>query len=149
MLPMQALRLKLGTLLAADATTLANTSANLMALIMAPFSLGETLTIADLTLATFATSTPIAGNGAAQGAGIDPASGQQIITILTPLGGWRWVVTAGTSLPQTIYGFALTDSTGATLLAAGQLPTPIALTRVGDVVDLGAVDITFVLQPMS
>jgi hypothetical protein len=149
MLPMKAIRLELGTLLAADVATLAPVAANKIALIMAPFSLNENLAITDLTLATFATSTPIAGAAGAQAVGVDPATLDQVITIKVPAGGYRWVVTALTNLPQTIYGWALIDTAGATLIAVGQFPTPYLLQDVGQEIDLGNVTIQFVQQPMS
>ena len=62
MLPMVAVRERLGALLAADATTLAPaTDANLIALIVAAFALSENLTVGDLTLAAGNGLDPIAG----------------------------------------------------------------------------------------
>lgn len=40
----------------------------------------------------------------------------------------------GTTTPNTIYGWYLTDATNATLLAAAALPTPVSITQVGDAV---------------
>lgn len=149
MLPMKALRLALGSLLAADVPTLAPATANQVALVAAPFSLGEDLVIGSLTLASFVGSTPIAGVAGAQGVGIDPATGQQQVNLTSPAGGWRFTCTTAPGTPQTIYGAVLTDTTGATLLAAALLPTPLSVSVVGDVIDLGSLDISFVLQPMS
>ena len=149
MLPMILLRDQLGALLAADTTTLATVAANKIALVAAPFALDENLVPADLTLATFTGSTPIAGAAGAQGVGTDPATGEQIITILAPVGGWRFVCSAPPGAPETIYGFALLNAAGTKLFGAELLPLPITITLAGDEIDLGAVNITFVLQPMS
>ncbi len=150
LLPMRAVRLQLGELLAADSTTLApGVSANKIALIAAAFNLNEALVIGDLTLASFTGSAPKAGTTGAQGVGTDPMTGEQLITILAPAGGWRFVCTVAPGAPQTIYGFCLTDNAGATLLAAEQLPSPITIASVGDEIDLGAVAMTFVLRPLS
>jgi hypothetical protein len=150
MLPMKAVRLQLGELLAADATTLAPAvSANKIALVKAAFALTENLVASDLTLAAFTGSTPKAGATGAQQSGLDPVTFEQKITILAPAGGWRWECTVAPSPAETIYGFALLDSTLATLLGAAVFPTPIPVASVGDFIDLGAVEITFVLQPMS
>jgi hypothetical protein len=149
MLPMKSVRLSLGTLLAADTGSLAPATANKIALIAAPFTLNEGLTAGGLTLATFTGSTPISGTSGAQGAGINPATQDQLITILTPAGGWRWVCTVAPGAPEVIYGFALLDHTLATLLAAEALVTPISIADVDDEIDLGAVTMTFVLQPLS
>jgi hypothetical protein len=137
-------------LLAADTTTLAPAvTANKISLIKAPFTPSENLVIGDLTLADFATSTAIAGTLGAQLVGTDPATLDQVITIKDPLGGYRWITTALTNLPQTIYGFALTDSTLATLLAVAVLPAPVTLQEVGQFIDLGSVQLTIVTRPIS
>lgn len=149
MLPMIALRQALGTLLAADVPTLAPVAANKIALVNAAFSLDENLVATDLTYAAFTGSTPKAGAAGAQGVGNDPLTGDQIITNLAPVGGWRWVCTVAPGAPETIFGFALLNSTLATLLGAAVLDTPITITNIGDEIDLGAVTIRFVQQPMS
>jgi hypothetical protein len=147
---MQPLRLKLGTLLAADAGTLAPaTNANNVGLIAAPFTPSETLSLASLTLASFTGSTPIAGVVGAQETGIDPLTGDQQITITPPAGGWRWTVTGGTGLPQTIYGVVLMDHANAILLGVYAFATPITLTATGQTIDLGKITMTFVNQPIA
>lgn len=150
MLPMRALRLALGELLAADADTLAPaTDANIIALVAAPFTPGEDLVVADLTLATFTGSTPLEGSTGDQQAGVDPVTSEQKITILAPAGGWRWECTAAPVSPETIYGYALLTNDSTTLLGVDVFANPIPIAAVSDFVDLGAVVITFVLQPMT
>lgn len=150
MLPMRAERLLIGTLLAADAGSFAPAvSANKIALVMAAFTPNEDLTLGDLTLADFAGSTPLAGSTGAQLASVDPATDEQLITIKEPLGGWRWVTTALTNLPQTIYGYALVDSTIAAMYGVQALDVPITLTAVGQSIDLGAVVLRINQQPIS
>lgn len=150
LLPMQAVRLQLGALLAADTTTLAPAvSANKIALINAAFTPTENMTIGSLSFATFTGSSPKVGAAGTQGVGIDPATGEQLITILAPAGGWRFVCTVAPATPETIFGFALTDNAGAVLLGVELLPNPITIAVVNDEIDLGAVAMTFVLQPLS
>jgi hypothetical protein len=149
MLPTKAVRLQLGNLLAADTTTLAPANANHVALIKAPFVPSENLDPTMLTFADFDGSTPIAGTAGGQQVGIDPSTGDQVITILAPAGGWRWEVTGVHNLPQTIYGYALTNNTGATLYGTALLDAPMAFTDLTDFVDLGDVPINIVQQPMS
>lgn len=149
MLPMQAVRLALGTLLSSDADTLAPASnANKIHLVSSPFSPSEDLQVSDLTFATFTGSTAKAGSTGDQGVGIDPTTNQQVITITAPAGGWRWECTADPGSPETIYGYALTDNAGTTLLGVELFPNPLSVSQSGDVIDLGAVIIDFVLQPM-
>jgi hypothetical protein len=150
LLPTFAVREQLGNLLAADATTLAPAmTANKIALVNQAFTPNENLTIAGLSFATFTGSTPIAGAAGAQGVGLDPATGDQVVTILAPAGGWRWTCTTAPTTAETIYGYALTNNAGTTLLGTELLPQPITISEVGDLVDLGAVAINFVNQPMS
>jgi len=149
MLPMKALRLKLGVLLAADVPTLAPVAANKVALVNAAFAPNEALTIASLSFATFTGSAPIAGAAGPQGVGTDPATGDQVITILAPAGGWRYVCTVAPGAPETIFGYALTDNAGAVLLGVQLLDVPVTIHNVNDEVDLGSVPITFVVQPMA
>lgn len=150
MLPMKAVRLQLGELLAADATTLAPaTDANIIALIAAPFTESENLTVAGLTLATFTGSAPIEGATGAQQSGVKPATGEQVITILAPAGGWRWECTAAPTAPEGIFGYALLSNDGLTLLAVHTLATPESIAAAGDFIDLGSVELTFNLAPIS
>jgi hypothetical protein len=149
MLPVIALRLSLGSLLAADVTYLAQAAANKIALVMANFVPGEQLIFADLTLATFDGSVPIAGVGGAQLTGEDPATGDQIVTIKEPAGSWRWVTTGVTNLPQTIYGYALINNAGNVLYATQLLPAPLTLNAVGQEINLGTAKMTMVLEPLA
>ena len=150
MLPMKPLRLALGTSLAANATYLAPAAdPNAIGLIMEPFTPEENMVATDITLADFDGSTPIPGSTGAQLVAVDPSTSQQLITIKEPLGGWRWTTTGTNNLPQTIYGFALLSEDLATLLALAVLDTPVALTAVGQQIDIGRATLTFVLQPLS
>jgi len=149
MLPTKAVRLQLGELLAADTTTLAPATANEIVLIKEPFVPTETLAIGDLVVADFDGSTPIAGETGAQQVANDPATGDQIITIKEPLGGWRWETTGVTNLPQTIFGFALLDNTLADLYAVETLATPVTLTDAGQEINIGTAKFRVVAAPLS
>lgn len=150
MLPVKSVRLQLGELLAADATTLAPaTNANKVALIASPFTPSENLVIGDLTLATFTGSTPLAGATGTQQVGVSPSTGDQIITIKDPAGGYRWECTATPTAPETIYGFALMDNAGAVLLAVEAFDTPITISASGEEINLGTVKMTMVADPLS
>lgn len=150
MLPMIALRQALGTLLAADATYLAPaTNANKIALIGAPFTLSENLTVGALTLLSANGLGPILGAVGAQEVALDPVTQAQIITLVPGAGsGWRWVSSGTFTGPITVYGFALCDNALANLWAAASLPQPIVINAAGYQVDLDPVQITFVLAPM-
>lgn len=150
MLPMRAVRLQLGNLLAADATTLAPaTNANKVSLVGAAFALSENLTVSSLTLISGNGLSALAGQTGAQLVAQDPTTQDQVITLSPPAGGWRWVSSGTIGSPITVYGFALTDSAVATLLAAGLLPTAIVITAAGYAIDLDPMLMTFVLNPIS
>lgn len=150
MLPTKTVRLQLGELLAADATTLAPAmSANKIALVKSAFVPNENSVIGDFTLADFDGSSPIAGATGTQQVGNSPSTGDQIITIKEPAGGWRWESTGVTNLPQTIYGYVLTDNAGAVLLGMELLPEPLTIVEAGQEINLGAIKMTMVLQPIE
>jgi hypothetical protein len=149
MLPVNSLRLALGDLLAADVPTLAPVAANKIALIAAPFVMDQNTVLAGLTLATFTGSAPKAGAAGAQQVGVDPATGDQVITILQPAGGYRFECTVAPATPETIYGAALINNAGTALLGLMELPNPINIAAVTDFVDVGTVEMRFVQQPIS
>lgn len=149
MLPMAFVRKQLGELLAADTSTLAPATANKIALVVNQVTPQENLTVADLSFATFAGGAPKSGVAGAQQVGIDPITGEQVITILSPAGGWRWECTAAPAVPEQIFGFALVDDTLADLWAYALLPQAVNISSVGQFIDLGSVPLTFVLTPIS
>jgi len=149
MIPVLAIREAMGDLLAADAATLAPAAlANKIHLVVNAFVPAEDLVIGDLTFAGFTGSTALACGVGAQPTGFDPDTSEQLITLLSPVGGWRWEVTGG-ALPETVYGYALVDNVGTGLLATALLPNPISLTEVGQEVNLGAIQLRINSQPIT
>lgn len=105
--------------------------------IKAPYTYTPNLVLADLTLADFDGSTPIAQD-AVPSTYTDPLTGDSVIALTAPAGGFQWVTSGVTNLPQTIYGYALTDAAGTTLVAVTDpLTTPIPLTATGQGIDAG------------
>lgn len=150
MLPTKAIRLQLGELLVADATTLAPAAnANKIVLVTNTFTENESKVIGDFTPATFTGSTPLAGATGAQQAGVDPLTGDQVLTILPPAGGYRWECTAAPATPEEITGYILVDNGSTTLLAMKKLAQSVVITNVGDFVDLGTVTMRMVAGPLS
>lgn len=150
MLPKKSVRLLIGTLLAADAGSFAPAAlANKMALIKAPFAESENLPIGDISLADFDGSTPIDGTLGAQQVAIDPDTGQQRITIKDPLGGYRWVTSGLTNLPETIYGYVLLKNDLSDWIAIKRFDQPVTLTEVGQEIRVPVAEIDFLLNPAS
>jgi hypothetical protein len=131
----QALRDRAMALLATDATTLAPVANQIyIALCKAPFIPAENLNFAGITLADFDGSTPIGVTVGAQPEALVPGTFDSRIDLSPPVGGFRFVTTGITNLPQTIYGFVLLDHAKTTLLASELLAQPVLLTVSGEVV---------------
>ena len=149
MTPMRNVRLALGTALAAATPLNQPTDENIVRLISAPFTENEDLVVGDLTFADFDGSTAIDQPVGPAQVGIDPQSGEQRITVTEPEGGWRFVTTGVTNLPQTIYGYALLTAASAALVGVHAFAEPIDLTAVTQEINLDKVTLTFVTQPIS
>jgi len=150
MLSSKAIRLSLLELLAADTTTLAPAADNCkVALIMEDFTPNETMDVGDFVLADFTGSTPLNAGLGTQLVGVDPTTGQQILTIKEPAGGWRWECTADPAEDQPIYGYVLLNKDGDDWFGVTKFPTPITITESGQEINLGSVTFTAVLAPLS
>jgi len=97
--------------------------------------------IGDLTPCNFDGYAPLAKDAASPSVATDPATGDKIVRIPDPAGGWTWLTTGVTNLPQTVYGYALTDGTGADLYGVTLFDTPVVLTGAGQEVVVG--DVTY------
>jgi hypothetical protein len=134
-----ALNQKLATLLAADATTLAPaTDPNVIALVTNSFTPTPQTVIGDLTFASGDGLDPIIGTAGTQHVGVDPVTGESVISMVEPAGGWRWQLTGTPGSPVVVYGFALLTTASAAYLASELLPTPITLQVIGDFLDIGS-----------
>jgi len=140
MLATRFLRNQALALLAADTTTLAPAADEIyIGLVMNDLAPSEGITFADITLATFDGYAELAIGLNAQPEGFDPTTDDSIIDFKPPAGGFRWITTGTTNLPQTIYGFVLLDHAKAVVWASERLPTPITLTLAAQRIDLGDV----------
>lgn len=150
MKPTRAVRQKAMQLLAANADTLAPaTDANTMCLIKNAFNETENITVANLELADFDGSTPLAVGVGTQPEGLDPVSSASVVTIKPPAGGWRWEVSGETNLPQTIYGVALMNDDQTVVLATKRFENSIVLANVEQVVNLGPQLISLAANSMN
>lgn len=150
LLPMRALRMALGDLLAADAATLAPAAdVNKVILFVNEVNPNEDLVAGDLTEASFAGYAAKLGTVGTQQAGTNPVTGEQTVTILAPAGGWRYEASDAVDPPQVVHGFALVDNAKAVLLGIQMLPAPVTIRSASDYIDLGSIEIDFVTQPMS
>lgn len=137
MVPTQVMLDSVAARIATDPTVLANVLFLQVFLVKAPFVPDRTLTVAGLTPADFAGSTALKNTTAVILQYTDPATGEWIIEVPPPVGGWHWQTTSGvTNLPQTIYGWGCMDNTGAILYGSALLPTPILLNANAQGIDL-------------
>jgi len=136
MVPGAVINATINAKIAADTTWLANVAASKMHLVAAPFTPSLALTYASLTEASFtgyASVSPVVG---AQTAATDPITGLPVIFLNPPVGGFRFTTTSAVGLPQTIYGWVLTDNVNANVLASGLFSTPIVLTLSGQIIEV-------------
>jgi hypothetical protein len=139
---------RMAALLAADATTLAPAALNVhVHLAMAPFTPGPTLTVASFTEAAFTGYAALNAGTGGQQSFADPGTGNRVIQLLEPAGGWHWATTAGAGLPITIYGYYVTDNANAVLYGSALLPTPVTLAATAQGVDVAQV--RFALIPSA
>lgn len=61
----------------------------------------------------------------------DPATGLYYLQAQEPLGGWTWLCTGSTGLPQQIGAIYVTDPTDAVLIGADKVNPPVVLTASG------------------
>ena len=146
--PTRLVRLTIGDALAADPDTFAPpTDANKISLIMSDFTPSEDLTLSDFTLADFTGSAAKSFGTGAQNVGIDPSTGDQVVVLKDPAGGYRWVCTVAPTTPQSIYGIAVTNMDVDVLLGVAKLPTPITITNVNDQIVVGSVEVRLLQTP--
>lgn len=108
--------------------------------IIEPYTPALGLTLADLTLATFTGSAPKV-QGAEPDLFTDPATGNIVLHLHDPAGGWLFVCAVAPAATETIYGFALTNAAGSILVAVTEpLNDPVEITEVGDGVDAGTLE---------
>jgi hypothetical protein len=131
---------RLAALLATDATTLAPVAlANHVHLIMAPFVPGPGTDFTALTEAVFpGYAAKSAGVGAQQSFN-DPATGNRIVQLLEPAGGWHFLCTGDPGVDVTIYGFVVTDNADLVTFGSEIFVPHLVITQAGDAVDIAQV----------
>jgi hypothetical protein len=134
----------LATLLATDASKLAD-PANAVHVHLAQnaFTPAAGLLIGSLVEATFDGSTAKNAGLGAQQEFLDGLSGRRTVQLNEPAGGWHWQVTGVTALPQTIYGFYVTDLADAVVYGSARLDAPVLLNGIGQAIDVANVRFTF------
>jgi hypothetical protein len=143
MTPTNVILAQIPALLAADTTTLAAALALKVHLSQANFTPGPALIVGSFTEANFSGYAALSPTPGSQNVFIDPATGLRTVELKAPLGGWVFITTGVANLPQTIYGFYVTDNAGAVLYASQLLATPIPLTVSGQGIVLPDIRFSF------
>jgi hypothetical protein len=137
-------------LLAADPATLAPAAGGCkLHLVQNNFTPSSSTLITDLVLATFDGYAALLAAVGAQQVFTDPVTGDRIIQMVEPLGGWHWETTGTTNLPQTIFGYALTNNAATVLYGTGRFGTPQTLTAAAQGVDIDQARFTLVANPFA
>lgn len=126
-----ALQQAIADLIAADTATLAAVLGTRVKLAKAAFTPSRTLDVATLTEADFTGYTAKTPTAGVQNVYVDPVTGLITVGLVAPVGGWNFETTGVGNLPQTIYGWYVTNSAGTVLYGSGLLTTPIPLTASG------------------
>lgn len=142
--PAAALQPAAVALLAADAATLAPAAnANHVHLIKVPFVPDYATPFNAADEATFAGGAAKSAGLAAQPSYRDPVTGEFVINLKEPVGGWVWIATADPAAAETIYGVVVTDNTDADVIGSGLLDEPVEIASLGDGVDIGDIQLRF------
>ncbi len=81
--------------------------------------------------------------------GVDPATGDRILSLRPPAGGFRFVVGDDTLTPHTVYGWVWVDNTKATVRAAALLDAPVTLDTIGQEVVIDNVEVIIPLNGLQ
>lgn len=118
----------MASLLAADVGTLAPvTNPIKMGLITTNFNPNPDLLIGDVDISAVPGLLPITGVVGPQNESLDPVTGENIVEVKEPLGGFRWETPEDFVPPVTVFGFALINNAGTTLFATQLLTPPVQL----------------------
>lgn len=122
---------RFANLVAADATTLDNAANVKIRLSKAAFTPSPDLTPAGITTADFDGYADMEKDAGAPNVYLDPGTGDYLIEIPPPAGGWTFETTGATNLPQTIFGWVLLDNAGTTVYDSQLISPQPVLTASG------------------
>ncbi len=140
MVPSRGFLASIATVVGAAAGYLAElTPFVLVTLIKASFTPGLDLDPATVTPADFTGSAAKHAASASTQVYLDSTTGEYIMQVNEPAGGWHWQATNTTNLPQVIYGYMVTSADGSTLIGSELFDEPKSVGLVGHGVDIGRV----------
>lgn len=131
MTPTDTTTARVATLIATDTTTLDAALNVKIRLSKAAFTPGPSTTPASITVADFDGYADLEKDAAAPNVYTDPATGDTVVELPAPAGGWSFETTGTTNLPQTIFGFLLLDNAGAVCYGSQLISPQPVLTASG------------------
>lgn len=135
--------------LATDTTTLNATPRPKVALIAAPFTPLPTFVPADLTFATFTGSAPKSASTIALNSFIDPATGDRLVQLGEPAGGWHFECTVTPASPEVIHGAAILNDALDELYHMWKLDVPVTVSLDGHAIDLDPAQVRIPLNVLK
>jgi len=145
MIPTTLLANRLSKVVAADATTLALPAGCVVVPLSADFSPSPNLVPASVTKAPIVPFFPKVPTPGTQFDSVDPVTGELVIQMIEPVGGWHWNTGVGFAGPVTIYGIGLFNDNYTLLFGTAKYATPIVLT--GDNQNLDWPNVEFRIDP--
>lgn len=131
------------SLLAADTASLAQTSGCAVHLSQSAFTPSLSLTLSGVTEANYSDYSVMYSAAGTQNNYVDAATGHSVVEMIAPSGGWVFSTSTSGGLPQTIYGFYLTNHAGSTLYGSATLSAPVTLTASGQAIELPPIRLTY------
>jgi len=137
MKPTKVIEDRFAALLATDTTTIAAVgSAPNVHLIKEAFVPSRTTDFLSMEEAGFTGGGAKAATAGNQQSFTDPVTGNTVVQLLEPVGGWHWQATVAPASPQTIYGWCVTDNADAVTYGSDLFDDPPIVTSIGDAVDI-------------
>lgn len=135
---------RVAAMLATDVTTLAHaTTPAEVCLTTVPFTPQLNMSPAMFTQPTFPGYAPLPSGVGPQQLFGDASTGNLIVQLLEPAGGWHWAVTGTVTTPETIYGYFITSPDGTAIWGAQLFAVPVIINGGGQAVDVDQVRFTF------
>lgn len=136
-------------LLAADTGTLGAVAAMNVHLIVEPFTPSESTDFTALTEASFTGGAALACGTGTQQVFTDPLTGERIIQLKEPAGGFSWECTADPVAPETVYGFVVTDDADTVTYGSALLATPVPISAAGQGFSVSYIRLTMAISPWA
>lgn len=139
MIPVRTLTNTLSKLLAADAATLAEAGGTAVFLVGANFTPSIDLVAADIVRVTNLALLPKVPTPGTQNDSVDPVTGELIVEMKEPAGGFSWNTGVGFVGPVTAWGVALYNGGVTVLLGTQKFDQPILLNGDNQSVNVGSI----------